>query len=77
VAPLKTADGWRVLHSNDSNADDNEFHADKSAVTIARSPVAGGNTVKLGPKPLDDKPAPSNGLGLHVATEGSLADGWR
>jgi hypothetical protein len=50
VAPLKTADGWKVLHSNDSNADDNEFHADKSAVTIARSPVAGGNTVKLGPR---------------------------
>ncbi len=43
---------------------------------LASSPVAAGNTSRLGPKPLADKPGPSNGLGLHVATDGSLADVW-
>jgi hypothetical protein len=43
---------------------------------LARSPVAGGNTVRLGPKPLPDRPGPDHGLGLHVTEDGSLADVW-
>jgi hypothetical protein len=73
---IKTEAGWRVMHSNYFNNDENDFYEDKFAVMLARSPVAGGNTVRLGPKPLDDKPGPDNGLGLHVATDGSLADVW-
>jgi Ethylbenzene dehydrogenase/Prokaryotic cytochrome b561 len=72
----KTAGGWKLLHSNYYNNDENEFYEDKFAVMLARSPVAGGNTVRLGPKPLADKPGPSNGLGLHVSTDGTLADVW-
>lgn len=73
---MKTEQGWKLLHTNYYNNDENEFYEDKFAVMLARSPVAAGDTVRLGPKPLADKPGPSNGLGLHVATDGSLADVW-
>jgi hypothetical protein len=76
VPLIKTESGWKLLHTNYFNNDENEFYEDKFAVMLARSPIAGGNTVKLGPKPLTDKPGPSNGLGLHAATDGSLADVW-
>ena len=72
----KTEGGWKVLHTNYYNNDENEFYEDKFAVMIAQSPVAGGNTVRLGSKPFADKPGPTNGLGLHAATDGSLADVW-
>ena len=72
----KTADGWKLLNTNYYNNDENEYYEDKFAVMIAQSPVAGGNTVRLGAKPFADKPGPSNGLGLHAATDGSLADVW-
>jgi Ethylbenzene dehydrogenase/Prokaryotic cytochrome b561 len=72
----KTAGGWKLLHTNYYNNDENEFYEDKFAVMIAESPVAGGNTVRLGAKPFANKPGPSNGLGLHAATDGSLADVW-
>ncbi len=72
----KTEAGWTLLHSNYYNNDENEYYEDKFAVMLARSPVAGGNTVRLGPKPLADKPGPGNGLGLHVSTDGTLADVW-
>jgi len=73
---MKTEGGWKLLHSNYYNNDENEFYEDKFAVMLARSPIAGGNTVRLGPKPLPDKPGSTHGLGLHVATDGSLADVW-
>jgi hypothetical protein len=73
---VKTERGWKLVHSNYHNNDENEFYEDKFAVMLARSPVAAGNTSRLGPKPLPDKPGPANGLGLHVATDGSLADVW-
>ena len=72
----KTAGGWKLLHTNYYNNDENEFYEDKFAVMIAQSPIAGGNTVRLGHKPFADKPGPSNGLGLHASTDGSLADVW-
>jgi Ethylbenzene dehydrogenase/Prokaryotic cytochrome b561 len=72
----KTAGGWKLVHTNYYNNDENEFYEDKFAVMISPSPVAGGNTVRLGAKPFADKPGPSNGLGLHVATDGILADVW-
>jgi hypothetical protein len=72
----KTAGGWKLLHTNYYNNDENEFYEDKFAVMISPSPVAGGNTVRLGAKPFADKPGPSNGLGLHAATDGVLADVW-
>jgi hypothetical protein len=76
VPVVKTETGWKLLHTNYFNNDENEFYEDKFAVMLARSPVAGGNSVRLGKQPLADKPGPSNGLGLHVTTDGSLADVW-
>jgi Ethylbenzene dehydrogenase/Prokaryotic cytochrome b561 len=72
----KTEGGWKLLHTNYYNNDENEYYEDKFAVMLALSPVAGGNTVRLGNKPFDDKPGPMHGLGLHAATDGSLADVW-
>ena len=76
VPVVKTEGGWKVLQSNYFNNDENDFYEDKFAVMLARSPVAAGNTVRLGPKPFADKPGPSNGLGLHASVDGSLADVW-
>jgi Ethylbenzene dehydrogenase/Prokaryotic cytochrome b561 len=73
---MKTEGGWKLVHTNYYNNDENEFYEDKFAVMLARSPIAAGNASRLGPKPLDDKPGPANGLGLHVTTDGSLADVW-
>jgi hypothetical protein len=72
----KTAEGWKLVHSNYYNNDENEYYEDKFAVMISQSPSAGGNTVKLGAKPFPDKPGPINGLGFHGTTDGSLADVW-
>jgi hypothetical protein len=73
---IKTAEGWKLVHSNYFNNDENEFYEDKFAVMLAHSPVAGGNTINIGSKPIDGKPGPSNGLGLHATQDGSLADVW-
>lgn len=76
VPLVKTEAGWKVMQSNYFNNDENQYYEDKFAVMLARSPVAGGNTVRLGPQPLAGKPGPSNQLGLHVTDDGSLADVW-
>jgi Ethylbenzene dehydrogenase/Prokaryotic cytochrome b561 len=76
VPLVKSAEGWKVMHTNYFNNDENEYYEDKFAVMLARSPIAGGNTVRLGPQPLAGKPGPSNKLGLHVTDDGSLADVW-
>lgn len=73
---VKTEKGWKLLHSKYFVNDENEFYEDKFAVMFARSPIAGGNTVRLGPKPLEGKPGPDHGLGLHATEDGSLADVW-
>lgn len=76
VPLLKTEAGWKVVQTHYFDNDESDYYEDKFAVMLARSPVAAGNTVRLGPKPLDDRPGPSNGLGLHVTSDGSLADVW-
>jgi hypothetical protein len=76
VPLVKTEAGWKLLHTNYFANDENEYYEDKFAVMLARSPIAGGDTVRLGPKPLADKPGPDHGLGLHVTEDGSLADVW-
>lgn len=73
---VKTDEGWKLMQTNYAKNDENDYYEDKFAVMLARSPVAGGNTVKLGRNPLPGKPGPSNGLGLHASTDGSLADVW-
>ncbi|MBL8348503.1 MAG: cytochrome b/b6 domain-containing protein [Rubrivivax sp.] len=73
---VKTEAGWKLLHHNYFANDENEFYEDKFAVMLARSPVAGGNTVRLGSQPLAGKPGPTHGLGLHVTSDGTYADVW-
>ena len=72
----KVEGGWELIHTDYYNNDENDYYEDKFAVMLARSPVAGGNAIRLGPKPLEEKPGPSNKLGLHVTSDGSLADVW-
>ncbi len=72
----KTAQGWELVHTNYFNNDENEFYEDKFAVMIGRTSNAATSTVNIGNKPVDGKPGPSNGLGLHGTTDGSLADVW-
>jgi hypothetical protein len=73
---VKTDQGWQLMQTNYARNDENDYYEDKFAVMLARSPAAGGGTVKLGTKPFADKPGPSNELGLHATTDGSLADVW-
>ena len=73
---VKTEGGWKVMQTSYFINDENDFYEDKFAVMIAASPIAGGNAVRIGPKPLDDRPGPANKLGLHVTSDGSLADVW-
>ncbi|MCW5635332.1 MAG: cytochrome b/b6 domain-containing protein [Rubrivivax sp.] len=73
---VKTEAGWKLLHHDYFRNDENGFYEDKFAVMLARSPVAGGNTVRLGPRPVADRPGPANGLGLHATSDGSIADVW-
>lgn len=72
----KVEGGWKLLHTDYYNNDENDYYEDKFAVMLARSPVAGGNAIRLGPKPLDDKPGSTHKLGLHVTSDGSYADVW-
>lgn len=73
---VKAAGGWKLQHSNYYNNDENDYYEDKFAVMLARSSSAGGDAVQVGPQPLADKPGPSNKMGLHVTSDGSLADVW-
>ncbi len=72
----KTAQGWELIHSNYYKNDENEFYEDKFAVMIGRTAGAASSTISIGSKPIADKPAPDNGLGLHGTTDGSLVDVW-
>jgi Ethylbenzene dehydrogenase/Prokaryotic cytochrome b561 len=72
----KTAAGWQVMNTGYDRNDENDYYEDKFAVMLARSPIAGGDTVRLGKQPIADRPGPTNGLGLHATADGSLADVW-
>jgi hypothetical protein len=73
---MKTAQGWSVVNSAYAKNDENDYYEDKFAVMLARSPIVAGNTTQLGNRPVADKPGPTNGLGLHATTDGSIADVW-
>jgi Ethylbenzene dehydrogenase/Prokaryotic cytochrome b561 len=72
----KTAEGWKLVNTDYARNDENDYYEDKFAVMLARSPAMAGNSVNLGTKPVDGKPGPTNGLGLHATSDGSLADVW-
>lgn len=74
---IKGEDGWRVLQEDYGRQDENAYYEDKFAVMWGREARAAGNgTVHLGARPLDDKPGPSGGRGLHYTTDGGIVDVW-
>ena len=74
---VKGEDGWRVLQERYGMQDENRFYEDKFAVMWGREARAAGNgTVHMGARPLDDKPGPSGGRGLHYTTDGGIVDVW-
>ncbi len=78
VPMIKRADGWHLLSTRVDVADVTDFYEDKLAIGFSRSPTFGaGESTYLGPKPLEDKPAPVHGLGYHYTAEGNLMDVWQ
>ena len=74
---VKTEDGWKVMQRDFGNQDEDDYYEDKFAVMLANSSVlAGAGTSHLGDQPLEGKPGPAGGRGLHYTTDGSIVDVW-
>lgn len=74
---VKTAAGWTVLQSEFDIQDEDTFYEDKFGVMFASSSqLAGAGSSHLGSQPIEGKPAPSGGRGLHYTTDGSIVDVW-
>jgi hypothetical protein len=73
----KTENGWKVLEHDYARQDEDHYYEDKFGVMLARgSRRAGPATSHLGPQPIDGKPGPAGGRGLHYTTDGSIVDVW-
>jgi hypothetical protein len=72
----KTANGWEVVQFAYARQDENTFYEDKFGVMLARAPRAAVQSSHLGPRPVDNRPAPPNGRGLHYTSDGSIVDVW-
>ena len=74
---IKTEEGWRVVQHDYGIQDEDTYYEDKFGVMFANTPeLAGAKTAHMGSKPLEDKPGPAGGRGLHYTTDGSLVDVW-
>ena len=74
---LKTQQGWRVQGEGFYRFDEQQFYEDKFALMLANECTDGAaGTMKLGPKPLEGKPANWHGKGYHVAEDGKVRDLW-
>lgn len=73
----KTAEGWRVIQTDFARADEDTYYEDKFAVMLSQdSQLAALHTSHMGQRPLDGKPGPKGGRGLHYTTDGSIVDVW-
>lgn len=73
----KTEKGWRVVQSEYGIQDEDEYYEDKFGVMLARSSgLAGAGSAHYGSRPLDGKPGPLGGRGLHYTTDGTIVDVW-
>ncbi|MCV0428513.1 MAG: cytochrome b/b6 domain-containing protein [Roseibium sp.] len=73
----KTEEGWKVVQTEFGIQDEDDYYEDKFGVMLAAGGgVAGNGSIHLGDKPLDGKPGPSGGRGLHYTTDGSIVDVW-
>jgi len=73
---VKTEAGWKVMQTRLAVNDETQFYEDKFAVMLARTPAIGGDSVKLGHRPIAGKPEAVHGMGLHATSDGSIADVW-
>jgi len=74
---VKTATGWEVQQSEFGIQDEDDYYEDKFGVMLSdQGQIAGNHSIHLGKKPLDGKPGPSGGRGLHYTTDGSIVDVW-
>lgn len=73
----KTKDGWKVVQTEFGIQDEDDYYEDKFGVMLATGgAVAGNGSIHLGNRPLDGKPGPAGGRGLHYTTDGSIVDVW-
>jgi Ethylbenzene dehydrogenase/Prokaryotic cytochrome b561 len=72
----KTASGWEVIQTNYARQDENDFYEDKFGVMLARDARAAVSTSHLGPHPIDNRPGPPGGRGMHYTADGSIVDVW-
>lgn len=74
---VKTATGWVVQQTEYGVQDEDSYYEDKFGVMLAeRGRIAGDHSIHMGSQPLDGKPGPSGGRGLHYTTDGSIVDVW-
>ena len=75
---IKKADGWHMLGAAADTMDVIDYYEDKFSVIFTQSNAFGdGGIVGLGPKPIDGKPVPMNGRGLHFTSDGSFVEMWQ
>ena len=73
----KTEEGWRVLQYEFGIQDEDYYYEDKFGVMFATTPeLAGAGTSHLGGQPIENRPPPAGGRGLHYTTDGSFVDVW-
>jgi Ethylbenzene dehydrogenase/Prokaryotic cytochrome b561 len=72
----KTASGWEVIQLDYARQDEDDFYEDKFGVMLARDSRAAVSTSHLGSRPIDDRPGPAGGRGLHYTADGSIVDVW-
>ena len=74
---VKTEAGWRVRQTEFGIQDEDAYYEDKFGVMLATGGgLAGDGSIHMGAKPLDHKPGPSGGRGLHYTTDGGIVDVW-
>lgn len=74
---VKTDTGWKVQQTEFGRQDEDFYYEDKFAVMWGDSlRNAASGTAHMGEKPLDNRPGPAGGRGLHYTTDGEIVDVW-
>jgi hypothetical protein len=78
---IKKKDGWYLVQTNFAAEDENVYYDDSFSVALTTTDRAsmrysGGGSFFIGPKPLDDKPGPLSGRGLHYTASEKFDDVW-
>jgi cytochrome b561 len=74
---VKSEQGWKVMQTEFGIQDEDSYYEDKFGVMLSDgSGIAGDGSAHLGNQPLEGKPGPSGGRGLHYTTDGGIVDVW-